>query len=215
VPVTGHVFFGGTQGRAGPRRKNDPWGGGPAEGDQDIATLKRDDLQVRVNQQIRARQVRVIDENGVQLGIMSPYDALREAEQRGLDLVEVAPTAQPPVCRIMDYGKYRFEQKKRAREARKHQHQIVIKEIKYRPKIDKHDFETKTAHVREFLGEGNKVRVTIMFRGREMSHPELGREVLRKVVEATADLTTGEYDVESVPLEGRNMAIVLTPGKRA
>lgn len=177
--------------------------------------MKRDDLQVRVNQQIRARQVRVIDENGVQLGIMSPYDALREAEERGLDLVEVAPTAQPPVCRIMDYGKYRFEQKKRAREARKHQHQIVIKEIKYRPKIDKHDFETKTAHVREFLGEGNKVRVTIMFRGREMSHPELGREVLRKVVEATADLTTGEYDVESVPLEGRNMAIVLTPGKRA
>ncbi|HOQ91024.1 MAG TPA: translation initiation factor IF-3 [Candidatus Hydrogenedentes bacterium] len=177
--------------------------------------MKRDDPQVRVNQQIRARQVRVIDENGVQLGIMSPWDALREAEGRGLDLVEVAPMAQPPVCRIMDYGKYRFEQKKRAREARKHQHQIVIKEIKYRPKIDKHDFETKTNHVREFLQEGNKVRVTIMFRGREMSHPELGRDVLRKVVEATADLTTGEYDVESIPLEGRNMAIVLTPGKHS
>ena len=208
------AFFSAARtGVQGPKWINDPWGGGPGEGDRNIATMKRDDLQVRVNQQIRARQVRVIDENGVQLGIMSPYDALREAEERGLDLVEVAPTAQPPVCRIMDYGKYRFEQKKRAREARKHQHQIVIKEIKYRPKIDRHDFETKTAHVRDFLAEGNKVRVTIMFRGREMSHPELGREVLRNVVEATADLTTGEYDVDAVPLEGRNMAIVLTPGK--
>ncbi len=182
------------------------------EGDTHIITGKKEDA-IRVNDQIRARQVRVIDEEGEQLGIMSPRDALREAEQRGFDLVEVAPKAAPPVCRIMDYGKYRYEQKRRARESRKHQHTITVKEIKYRPKIDKHDFDYKTNHVREFLSEGNKVKVTIMFRGREVAHPEFGRDILQKVVEATADLCTGEYKPGESRLEGRNMSMVLNPVK--
>ena len=166
-----------------------------------------------MNDQIRARQVRVIDDEGAQLGIMTPRDAMREAESRGFDLVEVAPKAPPPVCRIMDYGKYRYEQKRRARESRKHQHTVSIKEIKYRPKIDKHDFEFKTNHVREFLSEGNKVRVTIMFRGREVAHQEFGREIIQRVVEATSDLCVGDHDMSQVKMEGRNMSLVLTPAK--
>jgi translation initiation factor IF-3 len=188
----------------------------PISGQQEnspIAKDKKDDL-VRINDQIRVRQVRVIDEEGVQLGIMSPRDALREAEGRGFDLVEVAPQATPPVCRIMDYGKYRYEQKRRARESRKHQTAIAVKEIKYRPKIDKHDFETKTNHVRAFLQEGNKVRITIMFRGREMAHPEFGREIIGRVIEATADLCTGENTASLAKLEGRNMSLMLTPSKQ-
>jgi len=169
------------------------------------------EARVRVNNQIRARQVRVIDENGEQLGILDPRDAVREAESRELDLVEVAPQAVPPVCRIMDYGKYRYEQKRRARESRKHQHTVTLKEIKFRPKIDKHDFEFKANHVREFLAAGNKVKITIMFRGREMAHPEFGQEILRKVVDATSDLTTGEYNTQGSRLEGRNMSLVLQP----
>lgn len=157
--------------------------------------------------------MRVVDDEGEQLGIMSPQDALREAEARELDLVEVAPNATPPVCRIMDYGKFKYEQKRRARESRKNQHTVSVKEIKYRPKIDKHDFEYKTKHVREFLAEGNKVKITVMFRGREMAHPEFGREILVKVVEETADLCTGEYDPASSRLEGRNMSLVLQPIK--
>ena len=187
----------------------------PVGGQQETAPIvkeKKEDL-VRINGQIRARQVRVIDEEGEQLGIMSPRDAMREAENRGYDLVEVAPKATPPVCRIMDYGKYRYEQKRRAREARKHQHTVSVKEIKYRPKIDKHDFDFKTNHVREFLSEGNKVRITVMFRGREMAHPEFGRDILKHVIEATADLCTGEYDASHTKLEGRNMSLVLTPAK--
>ena len=157
--------------------------------------------------------MRVIGDDGAQLGIMTPRDALREAENRGYDLVEVAPKATPPVCRIMDYGKYRYEQKKRARESRKHQHTVSVKEIKYRPKIDKHDFDFKTNHVREFLAEGNKVRVTIMFRGRELAHQEFGREIIQRVIEATTDLCVGEYDAGQVKMEGRNMSLVLTPTK--
>lgn len=168
---------------------------------------------MRVNDRIAARQVRVIDEEGNQLGIMTPRDAIREAEDRGLDLVEVAPKASPPVCRIMDYGKYLYQQSKRAKESKKHQHTVTLKEIKYRPKIDKHDFDYKTNHVREFLSEGNKVKVTIMFRGREMAHPEFGKEILARVVEATKDLTNDSVDLEGVRLEGRNMAIVLSPAR--
>jgi translation initiation factor IF-3 len=159
--------------------------------------------------------VRVVDDEGNQLGIMSPQDAIREAETRELDLVEVAPMAVPPVCRIMDYGKFRYEQKRRARESRKNQHTVTVKEIKFRPKIDKHDFEYKKQHVREFLEEGNKVKITVMFRGREMAHPEFGREILVKVVEETADLCTGEYNPAATRLEGRNMSIVLQPSKVA
>jgi len=172
---------------------------------------QRDEDMTRVNDQIRARQVRVIDEEGEQLGIMSPQDALREADSKGLDLVEVAPQANPPVCRIMDYGKYRYEQKRRAREARKHQHTVTVKEVKYRPKIDTHDLDYKNNHAREFLEQGHKVKVTIMFRGREMAHPEFGHDILEKVLDAVGDLTSGEYDVRSVRLEGRNMSLVLNP----
>ena len=167
--------------------------------------------KVRVNEMIRARQIRVIGEDGQQLGIMSPDDARKEAEERGLDLVEVAPKATPPVCRIMDYGKYRYQQSKRAKEARKHQHQVTVKEIKYRPKIDPHDFDFKTNHVREFLAAGNKVKVTIMFRGRELAHPEFGREILQRVAEATRDVGQTDLDPNVSRLEGRNMSLVLSP----
>ena len=140
-------------------------------------------------------------------------DAVREADSRDLDLVEVAPKADPPVCRIMDYGKYRYEQKRRARESRKHQHTVTVKEIKYRPKIDTHDFDYKTKHVRQFLGEGNKVKVTVMFRGREMAHPEFGRDILKKVVEETQDLCSSEFGPADFRMEGRNMSLVLQPTK--
>lgn len=160
---------------------------------------------------IRTSQIRVIDEEGGQLGIMTPRDAMRVAEEKGLDLVEVAPNSVPPVCRIMDYGKYKYQQAKRVKESRKNQHVIVIKEVKYRPKIDKHDFETKTNHVREFLLEGNKVKLTIMFRGREMAHPEFGVEIIKKVAEQVKELGTPEYDVDRVRLEGRSMTLILTP----
>lgn len=144
---------------------------------------------------------------------MSPADAIAEAINRGLDLVEVAPGAVPPVCRIMDYGKYKYQQSKRAKESKKHQHTITVKEVKYRPKIDKHDFDYKTNHVREFLKEGDKVKLTIMFRGRELAHPEFGREILARVLEATKDLCPEEHDVSRTRLEGRNMTIVLSPSK--
>jgi len=169
--------------------------------------------KVRVNEMIRAQQVRVIDEEGAQLGIMSPRDASKEATERGLDLVEVAPQADPPVCRIMDYGKYRYQQSKRAKESRKHQHTTTVKEIKYRPKIDDHDFAFKTNHVREFLEEGNKVKVTIMFRGRELAHPEFGHHLLARVIEATKDLCQEELDPRRGRIEGRNMSLVLTPAR--
>ena len=159
--------------------------------------------------------MRVVDEEGNQLGIMSPQDAIREAEDRGLDLVEVAEKAEPPVCRIMDYGKFRYEQSKRVKESRKHQHTVSVKEIKYRPKIDKHDFDFKTNHVRQFLKEDNKVRVTIMFRGRELAHPEFGRNILQNVVEATEDLCQEKQDCSRTRLEGRNMSIILNPVKQA
>ncbi len=147
------------------------------------------------------------------MGIMSPQDAMREAEERELDLVEVAPNANPPVCRIMDYGKYRYQMSKRAKESRKHQHQVTVKEIKYRPKIDKHDYDYKTNHVREFLGEGSKVKITIMFRGREMAHPEFGREIIERVIEDTEDMLVEKPDLSRVRLEGRNMSVVLSPSK--
>jgi translation initiation factor IF-3 len=173
------------------------------------------DPKVRVNEGIRARQVRVIDEAGEQLGIMSPEDAVREAVERGYDLVEVAPTANPPVCRIMDYGKYTYQQNKRSREAKKHQHTIVVKEVKYRPKIDDHDFDYKTQHVREFLMEGNKVKVTVTFRGREAAHPEFGHAIMDRVLEATKDISTNQADTKGGPRDSRSIALILTPTKQA
>ena len=164
--------------------------------------------RLRVNRMIRFSPVRVISPEGDQMGIMAVDEALAAAEARGLDLVEVAPMARPPVCRIMDFGKYKFEQAKAARAAKKKQHVIQVKEVKYRPGIDDHDFEFKTRHAREFLAEGNKVKVTMMFRGRQMAHPELGKAVLDRVAETLADIGKIEQDAR---LEGKNMTMLMTP----
>ncbi len=163
---------------------------------------------MRVNRMIRISPLRVIAPDGEQLGIMTVDEALAAAEARGLDLVEVAPMARPPVCRIMDFGKFKFEQAKAARAAKKKQKVIELKEIKFRPGIDEHDFDFKVRHAREFLVEGNKVKVTMMFRGRQMAHPELGREVLDRVAEVLAEVGKIEQDAK---LEGRNMTMLMTP----
>ena len=164
--------------------------------------------RVRVNRQIRISPVRVIGSDGSQLGILEVDSALRMAEDQGLDLVEVAATARPPVVRIMDYGKYKFEMAKQARLAKKKQHVIELKEVKYRPGIDDHDFDTKTRHARRFLEEKNKVKVTMMFRGRQVAHPELGQAVLERVATALADIGK----IESAGrLEGKSMTMILAP----
>lgn len=152
--------------------------------------------------------MRLVDESGQQVGIKPLADALEIAEKLGLDLVEVAPMADPPVCRLMDYGKYLYEESQRAREARKHQTHIVIKEMKFRPKIDRHDYETKLKHVGRFLEEGAKVKVTVMFRGRELSHPEMGQNLLQQVVEDLKGLAVVEQEPA---LDGRNMVMLLAP----
>lgn len=162
---------------------------------------------------IRVKQVRVIDEEGNQLGIMSPIDAMREANERGYDLVEVAPNGVPPVCRIMDYGKYKYQQAKREKESKKHQHTVSIKEVKFRPKIGQHDYDYKINHAKEFLSEGNKVKITIMFRGREMAHPEFGHEILRRVLEELDSMIIEKPNPQTFRLEGRTMTMMLTPTK--
>ena len=164
--------------------------------------------RVRVNRQIRISPIRVIAADGSQLGILEVEAALRIAEEQSLDLVEVAPLARPPVARIMDYGKFKFEQAKQARTAKKKQHVIQLKEVKFRPGIDEHDFDTKTRHARRFLEEGNKVKVTLMFRGRQITHPELGRAVVTRVAQELADLAKVESDAR---LEGKAMTMILTP----
>ena len=174
---------------------------------QQLSTNERE-KRVRVNRQIRISPVRVITNTGEQLGVLPIDQALAAAEERGLDLVEVAPLARPPVVKIMDYGKFKFEEAKAARAAKKKQHIILLKDVKYRPGIDDHDFEFKTRHAREFLGEGNKVKVTMMYRGRQMAHIELGKAVLDRVAAALADIGKIEMDAK---LEGRNMTMVLAP----
>ena len=164
--------------------------------------------RVRVNRQIRISPLRVIAPDGSQMGILDLEAALNAAETQGLDLVEVAPMARPPVVRIMDYGKFKFDQAKLARQAKKKQHVIHLKEVKYRPGIDDHDFETKTRHARRFLEEGNKVKVTMMFRGRQVAHPELGKDVLDRVSGELADIGKVEADAK---LEGKNMTMILAP----
>lgn len=167
--------------------------------------------QTRVNEMIRVREVLLIDETGANKGVTPIADAQRYAEQKQLDLVEISPNARPPVCRVMDYGKWKYEQNIKAKEARRNRSQIVIKEIKYRPKIGQADYETKTNHVRRFLSADDKVKVTIMFRGREMAHPELGRNILERVAQDVSELAT----VETKPnLEGRNMTMLLAPHKK-
>ena len=164
--------------------------------------------RVRVNRQIRISPVRVIGADGSQLGILEVDVAMRMAEELGLDLVEVAATARPPVVRIMDYGKYNFEMAKQARQAKKKQHVIELKEVKYRPGIDDHDFDTKTRHARRFLEEKNKVKVTMMFRGRQVAHPELGQAVLDRVASALTDV--GKIE-SSGRLEGKSITMILAP----
>ena len=160
-----------------------------------------------MNDRIRAREVRVIDENGEQMGIMFARDALILARQRDLDLVEVAPNAVPPVCRLLDYGKFRYEQTKKERDSRKTQHNAVIKEVRLEPNIAEHDLETKVKMARRFLEDGDKVRLTVQFKGRQMTHTEIGRELLNQVVE----LLQNESVVEQPPkMEGKKMALMLT-----
>ena len=152
----------------------------------------------------------MIDEDGSQLGIMNPGQALQFAEERGLDLVEVAPMAKPPVCRIMDYGKYRYEQSKRAQEAKKHQKTVQVKEVKFRPKIDEHDFNFKKNHILRFLKEENKVKATVMFRGREVTHAEIGEQILRRLLDELDDIAAMERGPK---LEGHTMTMILSPKK--
>lgn len=163
---------------------------------------------LRINERIRVREIRVISQDGVQLGIMTPEEALEKARGLGLDLVEVAPQAKPPVCRILDYGKYRYEQSKKAREAKKKQAVIQIKEIKLRPKTDEHDFQFKARHVERFLRAGNKAKITMMFRGREMVHTALGKRHLDRLADVLKDV--GQLE-QPPKLEGRNMTMVLAP----
>jgi translation initiation factor IF-3 len=168
--------------------------------------------ELRVNDRIRVPRVRVVGVDGQQIGIMETSEALALAQQQDLDLVEVAAQADPPVCRIMDYGKYKYEQAVRQREARKRQSHVVVKEMKMRPKIDRHDYETKKGHVVRFLRTGAKVKVTIMFRGREMIHPEIGQQLLQRLADDVADIAK----IEASPkLDGRNMTMVLAPYKEA
>jgi translation initiation factor IF-3 len=162
----------------------------------------------RANRAIRVPEIRLIDHEGENRGVMDPRDALRLAEEVGLDLVEISPGATPPVCKIMDLGKYKYEQQKRAAEARKNQKIIEVKEIKFRPNIDTHDYEVKMRSLGKFLEEGDKVKVTLRFRGREMAHLELGRELLERIAEDAKE--TGK--VESMPkMEGRQMIMVIAP----
>jgi translation initiation factor IF-3 len=157
---------------------------------------------------ITARQLRVIGAEGEQLGILEKHNAIAAAEDLGLDLVEVAPTADPPVCRIMDYGKFKYEQSKKAQIAKKKQKIIQVKEIKVRPKTDSHDLETKAKHARKFLEEGNKIKVTVRFRGREIVHTDRGHLVLKKLMELLTDVAVVEAPAK---MEGRNMIMVLAP----
>lgn len=161
-----------------------------------------------INARIRAEQVRVIDPEGEQLGIMALDDAMEQAESFGLDLVEVAPNAKPPVCRIMDYGKYKYQQSKRQAEARKKSSKVELKEVKLRPRTDDHDFDTKTRKARSFLEDNNKVKFTIMFRGREITHPEIAREMLERAATVLEEVSTVEQPAR---MEGRNMTMMLTP----
>jgi translation initiation factor IF-3 len=164
-----------------------------------------------VNDRIRATEVRLVGPDGSQVGIVRLPDALRIARELDLDLVEVAPQANPPVCRLLDYGKYRYELGLKAKEAKRKQAHFQIKEMKMRPKIDRHDYMTKRGHIERFLGQGNKVKLTIMFRGREMAHPELGAKILDRLAE---DLSPVAHVEVPAKLDGRNMTMVFAPNKK-
>jgi translation initiation factor IF-3 len=180
-----------------------PRGGGSGGGKERID-------EPRVNRRIRVPEIRVIGEDGEQLGIMQTIQALRRAESVNLDLVEVQPRAKPPVCKIMDYGKYKYEQSRKLAESKKKQQQIELKEVKFRPKTGEHDFDTKVKNLKRFLEKGNKGKVTVMFRGREIVHPEIGREMLNRVIQALGE----EALIEQNPrLEGRQMVMIVAPAR--
>jgi translation initiation factor IF-3 len=164
----------------------------------------------RINERIRVPEVRLIGDDGQQIGVMKTPDALRYAQERDLDLVEVAPDAKPPVARVLDYSKYKYEQAQKAKAARKHQQQIVIREIKFRPKIAQHDYDTKKNHVERFLKARDKVKITIMFRGREVAHPERGEMILNRLAEDLGELAIIEQRPQQ---DGRNMTMMLAPAK--
>jgi translation initiation factor IF-3 len=166
----------------------------------------------RINERIRVPEVRLIGDEGKQIGVVKTAEALAYAQERDLDLVEVAPEARPPVCRVLDYSKYKYEQEQKQKQARKHQQQITVREIKFRPKIAQHDYDTKKGHVERFLRDQSKVKVTIMFRGREMAHPERGKMILDRLAEELEGLAV----VEQRPIQdGRNMTMMLGPVKTA
>ena len=172
----------------------------------EVLPISKQELQI--NEQIRDKELRIIDADGTQLGIMSLRQALEIAEQKNLDLVKIAPQANPPVCKIIDYGKYRFEQAKREKEARKNQRVVEIKEVRLSLNIDTHDFETKRNHALRFISEGNKVKVSIRFRGREMGHPELGQEIMQRFAGAMSEVANVEKPAK---LEDRTMLMFLAP----
>ncbi len=172
----------------------------------EVLPISKQELQI--NEQIRDKEIRVIDSDGTQLGIMPLRRAMEIAEQKNLDLVKIAPQANPPVCKIIDYGKFRFEQAKREKEARKNQRVVEIKEVRLSLNIDTHDFETKRNHALRFISEGNKVKVSIRFRGREMGHPELGLEIMRRFSDAMSEVANVEKPAK---LEGRTMLMFLAP----
>ncbi|HLE20933.1 MAG TPA: translation initiation factor IF-3 [Vicinamibacteria bacterium] len=163
-----------------------------------------------MNERIRVREIRLIDEDGTQIGIMSPEEALRMAREKELDLVEIVATARPPVCRIMNFGKYLYQRNKRAHEAKKHQRQIQVKEVKFRVKIDEHDYQFKKNHITRFLQDGNKVKATVMFRGRERSHGELGDKILNRLTAELEGLATVEMKSR---MEGNQKYLILAPNK--
>ena len=166
----------------------------------------------RINERIRVPEVRLIGDDGSQIGVIKTEEALDYARERDLDLVEVAPEARPPVCRVLDYSKYKYEQEQKQKQARKHQQQITVREIKFRPKIAQHDYDTKKGHVERFLRHQDKVKVTIMFRGREVTHPERGEMILTRLADELAELAV----VEQRPIQdGRNMTMMLAPAKTA
>jgi len=193
------------------------WGGEsrPARHDIRRSTIAFDKRAaksfIRINERIRAREVRVIDENGVQMGILQPFEALRAARERGLDLVEVSPTAVPPVCRIQDYGRFLYEKEKSERAARKKQKVITLKEVKFSVTVDEHDYQTKKNQAVRFLGEGDKVKASLRFRGRQMAHRELGYKIINRLIQDIGDAGI----VEFMPrMEGTILHAILAPGKK-
>ena len=183
-------------------------GGGPKAFDRDRGQKRGGKDSLRVNREIRAVEVRVIDEDGTMLGVFPPMEALRMAESKGLDLIEIAPTAKPPTCKIMDYGKYKYELKKKEHQARKNQVVITIKEIQLRPRTDQHDLDVKMRHARRFLLDGDKVKVNLRFYGREMAHQELGMGLLQKVIASLSDIALVEVNPK---MEGRQLFVLLAP----